>query len=91
MPHEHWFTTAVAALPTGWVNVYNGAGEDPCSVVLLQELRYTIYHDKETKVTRKEMEQPPYIIRVVYASCDEFGQLEPAIDTGNYVRTEFRG
>jgi hypothetical protein len=92
-------TVAVTALPPGWRNVFSdiddssGEHESPCPALLLQELRECHQVEDvrraggqlESKTTVSHQDAP-YETRVVFADWGE-GELTPAIELNNYVRT----
>lgn len=93
---DNWTTVAVTALPPGWRNVYRlddgSVVTDQCPAILLQEHRSrTLCTDVPTgdgkyDVHRREEElDPPYETRAVYATDDECGGLDPAMDVSNYA------
>lgn len=95
---ENWATATITALPTGWQNVYRlndgSVFAWPCPGILIQEHRSDelvwdiVRADGHPGMrTRIETCATPYDTRVVFAAGDEFGYLEPAMETGNYVAT----
>lgn len=91
---EIWTTVAVTALPVGWKNFYTARDGSTfpvdCPAVLLQEHRSDelVYGAGVGKQQHKVQAcDAPYDTRVVFACGDEFGHLEPALETGNYAGT----
>lgn len=88
-----WHTTAVTALPGGWVNRFEVRddspwdGKSPAPAILLQEMRgwYNTYADGTSEYRAAER---PYDVRAVFAAADG-ANLEPADDAHNYQETTY--
>lgn len=96
---EEWRTIAVTPLPPGWRNVYadpDGTEHtEPCPALLLQELTNIAYCREQGPpgsldvCSYDEPQQGPRPTRVVYAAAigQDAGEVEPAAEAANYVRT----
>ena len=84
----YWTTVSVVPLPPGWSNVYlaqNGEEiRNPCPALLVQENRANDMPVGES--WQYELEDPPYIVRVVYGDTDG-RTIEPAVDSVGYRYT----
>lgn len=91
-----WDTTGVTPLPAGWRNIYDDPDNSgrhivtACPALLIQEYRRIVAcwdqgGDLKRFVSWTEHLEPPNEVRVVFAYCDDFGELEAACRVSNYV------
>lgn len=103
---DWWTTIAVVPLPPGWVNQFECVDEDDDEIeyvysdspaILLQENRsstecWEVVIDGEVRLRSRDIDHdPPFPTRATFGEVVEALGIHPAVETGGYVTTEFKG